>query len=389
MPLYEEVQSVCFVGSGAMGCFNALVAGAAGLNCSVYDSSQTAMTSLPERLRAMGGHLCQQGFFSSDDLTRALDGITPFDDLRAAIAGATLVSESVPEQPEIKRAVLAELDGLCGEHVIITTNTSTLLPSELEGALAKPERFAALHSHLGAKVFDIVGGSRTDPQLLEQLEAYVRCLGGYPLLLSKENPGYVINSILGPLLTASLLLMTEKVVSAEVIDRAWMRSQSVAIGPVGLMDLFGLDVIFDSWQRPGRRNHPLRPRILAQLAPLIESNALGIKSGQGFYNYPDPAYAQAEFLVGTTNDKTIESCLIAVFLTHALALEVNGVTEAWKVDEAWTLSFGSSEGPFAQLQALGIPALKKYQDEALRRGLLDGDVLSLVSEHLTNTASPN
>jgi 3-hydroxybutyryl-CoA dehydrogenase len=183
--------------------------------------------------------------------------------------------------------------------------------------------------------------------------------------------------------------MTEKVVSAEVIDRAWMRSQSVAIGPVGLMDLFGLDVIFDSWQRPGRRNHPLRPRILAQLAPLIESNALGIKSGQGFYSYPDPSYAQADFLVGTTNDKTIESCLVAVFLTHAVALEVNGVTEGWKVDEAWTLSFGYSEGPFAQLQALGIPALKKYQDEALRRGLLDGDVLSLVSEHFTNTASPS
>ena len=85
----------------------------------------------------------------------------------------------------------------------------------------------------------------------------------------------------------------------------------------------------------------------------------------------------------------IESCLIAVFLTQALALEVNGVTEAWKVDEAWTLSFGSSGGPFAQLQALGIPALKKYQDEALRRGLLDGGVLSVVSEYLASTAPLN
>lgn len=370
-----------------MGCFNALVAGAAGLNCSVYDSYPAALGSLPDRLRATGSHLCQQGFFASDDLNRALDRITPTADLAAAIADATLISESVPEQPDIKRAVLAELDSLCGEHVIITTNTSTLLPSELEGALTKPERFAALHSHLGARVFDIVGGSTTDPQLLVQLEAYVRRLGGYPLLLTKENPGYVINSILGPLLTASILLLIEKETSAEAIDRAWMRSQSVPIGPVGLMDLFGLDVIFDSWQRPGKHNHHLRSRVLAQLSPLIEDNALGIKSGRGFYSYPDPSYAQAEFLAADS-DNGIENCLVAVFLTQALALAANEVVEAHKVDEAWTLSFGSPRGPFAQLQALGIPALKKYQDEALRRELLDDDVFNLVSEYLTTTAPP-
>jgi len=387
MPLYQEVQSVCFVGSGAMGCFNALVAGAAGLNCSVYDSSQTALTSLPDRLRATGEHLCQQGFFSRDALSGALERIASTTDLAAAIAGATLVSESVPEQPDIKRAVLSELDGLCGEHVIITTNTSTLLPSELESALSKPQRFAALHSHLGARVFDIVGGSTTDPQLLAQLEAYVRRLGGYPLLLTKENPGYVINSILGPLLTASLTLLAEQGMSAESIDRAWMRSQSVPIGPVGLMDLFGLDVIFDSWQRPGKHNHPLRSRILAQLAPFVEGNVLGIKSGRGFYSYPDPSYAQADFLTAAS-DKTIENCLLAVFLTQALALAANEIAEASKVDEAWTISFGSPHGPFAQLQALGIPALKKYQDEARCRGLLDGDVLSLVSDYLASTAPP-
>ncbi len=379
---YPDIQSVCFVGAGAMGCFNALLCGAAGLRCTLYDQSPQAIESLQARLLGMGQYLGQQGFFTEGVLERALPMIDGTTELAGAVANVALVSESVPEQIDIKRTVLQELDALCGPTTLITTNTSTFLPSELETALAHPQRFAALHSHLGARVFDIVGGTRTDPQVLDRLETHVRRLGGFPLRLAKENPGYVINAILGPLLRASLQLLMDRVATPESIDRAWMQSQGVAIGPVGLMDLFGLDVIFDSWRRPNHRNQHLRPRILEFLTPLIEGNRLGIKSGRGFYSYPDPAYAQPGFVSEVPQDTHIENCLMGVFLSHALLLAAHEVADPLEIDAAWSLSFGAKQGPFAQCQELDLLTLKKQQEAAATMEILDENVLEVAGNYL-------
>ncbi len=253
-----EIDTVCFVGAGTMGCFNALMAAVAGYRAVIYDVSTMALDHAPQSLNEMAGFLVDQGFFSADAIPDALARITTSPDLSAAVAEANLVSESVSERLEIKRDVHRTLDAVCNCDTLITTNTSSLLVSDIEDVLIHGDRFAALHSHLGSMLIDIVGGPRTSPRTIDVLERYVSSIGGMPLLLKKENPGYVLNAMLGPLLTMAQILVIGRLATPEDVDRAWMLNQRATIGPFGLMDLFGLNIIFDSWQEPNPKNSHLR-----------------------------------------------------------------------------------------------------------------------------------
>ena len=367
---YQEVRQACFIGAGTMGCFNALMAGASGVTCTVYDESSVALNTFEDRLRATGDYLCHQGFFSASDLSSALSLIKAIPTLEGAVAGADLISESVPEQLELKKNVLGFLDGVCNPRTIITTNTSALLPSELESAFLHGNRFAALHSHLGTRVFDIVGATRTDPGVILALEQYVRTLGGFPLRLNRERRGYVINAILGPLLRMSLLLVARGRASFQQVDRAWMEIQKARVGPFGLMDLFGINVIYDSWTRPRPGDEEHQADILFLLTPYIETHSLGVKTGQGFYSYPSPSYADVKNDMHDTPHHSIKEFLLAAYLSGAVTLSESGIAEPAMIDEAWRLSFAVSQGPLAQAQEVGGNELKRLCDKAQAEGLL-------------------
>lgn len=366
----QEVRRACFIGAGTMGCFNALMAGSSGVTCTVYDESSVALNTFEDRLRATGDYLCHQGFFSASDVSSALSMIKVIPTFEGAVAGADLISESVPEQLELKKNVLGFLDDVCEPHSIITTNTSALLPSELESAFVHGNRFAALHSHLGSRVFDIVGATRTEPAVMLTLEQYVRTLGGFPLRLKRERRGYVINAILGPLLRMSLLLVAKGRASVQQVDRAWMESQKAPVGPFGLMDVFGINVIYDSWTRPRPGDEEHQADILFFLRPYMDTHSLGVKTGLGFYSYPNPAYADLKKSMDDTLHHSIKEFLLAAYLSGAVTLSESGIAEPATIDEAWRLSFAVSQGPLAQAQEVGSDELKRLCDKAQAEGLL-------------------
>jgi len=366
----QEVRRACFIGAGTMGCFNALMAGSSGVTCTVYDESSVALNTFEDRLRGTGDALCAQGFFSASDVSSALSMIKVIPTFEGAVAGADLISESVPEQLELKKNVLGFLDDVCEPHSIITTNTSALLPSELESVFVHGNRFAALHSHLGSRVFDIVGATRTDPAVMLTLEKYARALGGFPLRLKRERRGYVINAILGPLLRMSLLLVAKGRASVQQVDRAWMESQKAPVGPFGLMDVFGINVIYDSWTRPRPGDEEHQADILFFLTPYIDTHSLGVKTGQGFYSYPNPAYTDLKNSMDDTPHHSIKEFLLAAYLSGAMTLSESGIAEPAMIDEAWRLSFSGSQGPLAQAQEVGSNELRRLLDKTHAEGLL-------------------
>jgi len=95
-------------------------------------------------------------------------------------------------------------------------------------------------------LIDIVGGPRTKPGTIDILKRYVLSLGGIPLVLKKEHPGYVFNAMIGPLNMMAMNLVIEGHASPEEVDRAWMFYRKAPMGPFGIMDYVGLNVIFDS-----------------------------------------------------------------------------------------------------------------------------------------------
>jgi 3-hydroxybutyryl-CoA dehydrogenase len=344
-----------------MGCYNSIAAAISGYEVVLCDVNEATLRQVPQRHAEMAAFLVGAGFCAQDAIPAALQRVSLVADLEQAVAKADLVSESVFERLDIKRETHAELDKLCPPRTILTTNSSALLVSEIESAVARGELFAALHSHLGAPLVDIVGGPRTSAATIDILRRYVLSTGGVPLVLKKEYPGYVLNAMLGPLLGCALLLVADGIASPGEIDRAWMGGRQATMGPFGMMDLFGVNVIHDSWQSRGRDafTERLRPKILALLQPMIDRGELGMKSGSGFYQYPEPNYQRPGFLEQRFPDEPVYHALLVAWIANAALVAAAGVAEPAEIDRAWMTGTFLDAGPFAVLAQLGVDKFAK------------------------------
>ena len=179
---------------------------------------------------------------------RAGEAVAMTTDLGEALAGADLVVESIVEEVEPKRAVLARAEELAAPDAILTTNTSSLSVDEVGGELQRPKRFAGLHflnpPEL-VQVVEIVGGARTAPETLQALRGWMEELGKAPVVVRLDVPGFVVNRLQYALLREAYALVDAGVCSFEDVDRAitaGLGARWAAIGPFQTMDLAGLDV---------------------------------------------------------------------------------------------------------------------------------------------------
>jgi 3-hydroxybutyryl-CoA dehydrogenase len=368
----DEIRRVLFVGAGQMGCANSLVAAVSGYDVVLYDVGRSALDAVPATHDAIGAYLVDLGYCSGEQLDQARVRVALEPDLDRALAGIDLVSESIIEDREVKREVFALLDQLADDHTILTTNTSALLVSDLEDAVERGDRFAALHSHLGALLFDIVGGPRTSPATIDTLRRYVESLQGIPLVLEVEHPGYVFNSLNGAVLETALTLVVDGDASVESVDRAWMTTRGAPMGPFGMIDLFGLDLVATAYRNP--TDDPARaeraPRLAALLDRAIEAGDLGVKSGRGFYTHPNPAYEGAGWLGEQPVGDEVGAALTAALVSRAVAVVDRGVAPPETVDLAWTTATGLDIGPFGILRQLTPTSLKAMLGAQVDRGLV-------------------
>jgi len=383
MPV-AEIQRVCFVGAGTMGCYNATVAAVSGYAVTLYDIDAATLAQAPGRCEEFAALMVAHGYCAQADVAGALQRIQPTAELSLAVADADLVSESIVERLESKRAVHRQLDAACPAHTILTTNTSALLVSAIEGAVARGDRFAALHSHLGAPLVDVVGGARTSAATLDILQRYVRSLGGVPLLLKKEHPGYVLNAMLGPLLSTGMWLVSRGDASVETVDRAWMRHRNAPMGPFGMMDLFGLNLVCDSWRYrdEDEASAHLRAAVLDLLQPHVDRGELGMKSGRGFYNYPQPAYQRAGFVDEAADLSVAWAALAAAWIGNAVVLAALDVAEPADIDRAWTVGTHLDAGPFAVLEHMGRAAFLQLLAQQVAAGRFDAHKSRMVEAYL-------
>ena len=373
-----------------MGCANAITAGLAGYKVIIFDISTISLDSLPLRLKETGNFLAMQGLVPQSEVENVISKIKTTNDLVLATAHADLVSESVFENLDVKREVHKQLDRLCLPHTIITTNTSSFLVSEIDDVVSndRGRLFAALHSHLGSVLVDIVGGPRTLRSTIDILERYVLSINALPLVLKKETRGYVLNAMLGPVLATSMLLCQSGNATVAEIDRAWMSQQVVKIGPFGLIDLFGLNVVYESSQNP----RPLsdyeinKAKIMALLKPYIELDELGAKKGKGFYSYPNPDYARPDFLSVEDDMKEYNySLLRSALINAAVILAVNEVASPDIIDNAWKVAMTSPSGPFELLNGLGGEIYLKLLNEQISQGWFNNETTLMVKTYINNS----
>ncbi len=296
----DDVRRVAVVGGGTMGQQIGFQCAGHGYDVVVYDIDPAALEAARTRIDAYAEQLERGGSITSELRASAQARITLTSDLQAAAADADLLSEAVPEDPDLKGRVLAEFNLACPPRTIFMTNTSTLLPSQFAHASGRPERLLALHFHLPVWVnnlADVMPHPGTAPEVTTLVLAFARRIGQVPIELRRESNGYVFNAMYGALNRAAITLAQQGVASIEDIDRAWMHVTKTPVGPLGALDAVGLDTtwaITDYWAR--RLDDEQLRANAAFLKEYVDRGELGIKTGRGFYTYPDPAYARPGFI---------------------------------------------------------------------------------------------
>jgi len=188
------------------------------------------------------------------------------------------------------------------EHTILATNSSTLLPSLFAAETGRPDRYAALHfANLiwALNLAEIMGTPQTSEGTLNRLTAFAIEIGMVPIPISKEQNGYVCNSLLVPIFRAAQSLVTKGVADAETVDRTYMiMNRGCTMGPCGIMDVVGLPLVHGIFSYWGSElgDQEMLDNAEYLKAHYLDKGHTGIQAGQGHYQYPNPSYQQPGFI---------------------------------------------------------------------------------------------
>ena len=315
-----EIRKVTVAGAGTLGSQIAIQTAFCGYDVTVYEVEEGLERSrelldhfhgvYAERIelmrrdpRAYRRGISQKRELASEDYDRLAANLEEgFAKMRVttvaqeAFADADLVIEAAPEIPEVKIALYGLIAPIMRDDAILASNTSSLLPSELAAHVAHPERFIALHfsNHIWsgntAEVMPHPAGegfAATDPEVTDQVVAFATSINMEAIRLNKEQPRYILNSLLMPLLDAACDLCARGVADFETIDRTWAFGNGSSYGPFRIIDIIGLPTYYNILDADPRSKEPgtQQHNAIAFIGEKIAEGRLGMNEGRGFYEY--------------------------------------------------------------------------------------------------------
>jgi 3-hydroxybutyryl-CoA dehydrogenase len=281
-----DITNVTVLGSGVLGSQIAYQTAYAGFTVTAWDINDDAVAAANERFAALAKRYDAEVEGAKDGKSAAaLERLTTTSDLAAAVADADLVIEAVPENPEIKKSTWEKVGALAPEKTIFATNSSTLLPSSFKDATGRPNKFLALHyaNQIWAQnTAEIMGTADTDPEVYATVVEFATEQGMVPIEVKKEQPGYVLNTLLVPLLNAAGYLYANGIADAETIDKTWRIGTGAPRGPMEIFDIVGLTTAYNV-SVMGDEESQKFAKILKE--DFIDQGKLGVATGEGFYSY--------------------------------------------------------------------------------------------------------
>ncbi|MCZ6520318.1 MAG: 3-hydroxyacyl-CoA dehydrogenase, partial [Bacteroidetes bacterium] len=229
-----KIKNVTIAGGGTLGSQIAWQTAFHGFNVTVYDAFDKGLEASKNFHKQFAELFKSTRGVSQDEIDKTMSRLSYVTNLAEAVKDADLISESIPENLDIKKSFYRELSKVAPEKTIFTSNSSTLIPSEMVDAVERPEKFLALHFANGiwdANVGEVMGHPDTDLEIFNRVVEFAKEIGMVPIPIHKEQNGYVINSLLGPLLSAAGNLLVNEVADYETIDKTWMITSGTKMGP--------------------------------------------------------------------------------------------------------------------------------------------------------------
>ena len=283
------MKNITVIGAGTMGNGIAHAFAQSGYSVNLVDISTDSLDRAIAIITKNLDRLLSKEKISEEDKNNTLSNISTNTDLTDAVKDADLVIEAATENIDIKLKIFKQLDEICDENTILSTNTSSISITQIGSVTNRNDKVIGMHFMNPVpimKLVEVIRGKETSDSTTTTIMELSRKLGKVPVEVN-DAPGFVANRILMPMINEAILTLEEGVSGVEEIDTVMILGMSHPMGPLHLADFIGLDVCLSILEvmHEGFKNPKYAPS--KTLINMVDEGKLGIKSGEGFYDYSD------------------------------------------------------------------------------------------------------
>jgi len=289
-----RMKNITVVGAGTMGNGIAHVFAQNGFPVHLVDISEEALKNALHSIENNLDRLVSKEKITLDIKQATLKNIHVFTELAEGVSDADLVVEAATENIELKKKIFSQIDSLAKDAAILATNTSSISITQIAAVTNRPEKVIGMHFMNPVpimKLIEVIRGYSTSDEVTDAIMALSKKLGKVPVEVN-DYPGFIANRILMPMINEAIYSLYEGVAGVSEIDTVRKLGMAHPMGPLQLADFIGLDVclsilkvLFDGFGNPKYAPCPL-------LVNMVMAGKLGVKSGEGFYDYSSSRKAE-------------------------------------------------------------------------------------------------
>ncbi|QIX82411.1 3-hydroxybutyryl-CoA dehydrogenase [Chryseobacterium indologenes] len=288
------IKNIVVIGAGTMGNGIAHTFAQSGFKVNLVDVSQEALDRGLKTITTNLDRIIAKGNLTEEQKAETLGNITTFTALNDAAGSADLIVEAATENLDLKLKIFGQMDELAPAGCILATNTSSISITKIAAATKRADKVIGMHFMNPVpimKLVEIIKGYSTSKETFNAIYEMSKTLGKVPVEVN-DYPGFVANRILMPMINESIETLYNGVAGVEEIDTVMKLGMAHPMGPLQLADFIGLDVCFailnvmyDGFKNPKYAPNPL-------LVNMVTAGKLGVKSGEGFYDYSESKKAE-------------------------------------------------------------------------------------------------
>ncbi len=288
------IKNIVVIGAGTMGNGIAHTFAQSGFKVNLVDVSQDALDKGLKTITTNLDRIIAKGNLTEEQKAATLGNITTFTALTDAVGSADLVVEAATENLDLKLKIFGQMDELAPADCILATNTSSISITKIAAATKRADKVIGMHFMNPVpimKLVEIIKGYSTSKETFASIYEMSKTLGKVPVEVN-DYPGFVANRILMPMINESIETLYNGVAGVEEIDTVMKLGMAHPMGPLQLADFIGLDVclailnvMYDGFKNPKYAPNPL-------LVNMVMAGKLGVKSGEGFYDYSESKKAE-------------------------------------------------------------------------------------------------
>lgn len=285
----DLMKNVAVIGAGTMGNGIAHTFAQNGYKVNLIDISESALKKALETISKNLDRMVAKDLISEEKKAETLSNITIYTTIKEGTTNVKLVIEAATENIDLKRDIFKQLDAICSNETILATNTSSISITDLASVTSKPQQVIGMHFMNPVPLMplvEVIKGYNTSEATVKTIVDISNALGKTPVEVH-DYPGFVANRILMPMINESIETLYNGVAGVHEIDTVMKLGMAHPMGPLQLADFIGLDVclsilnvMYDGFKNPKYAPCPL-------LVNMVKAGKLGVKSGEGFYDYSE------------------------------------------------------------------------------------------------------